>query len=73
MTVQYGRLKCDFKLNLDESLVTFLMVFDIFNDESVDSIIKNKKNGEDKMADEKLNLNINFCKIRCLGVPDITD
>ena len=43
MTGQYGRLKFEFKLNLNESLVTFSTVLDIFNDESVDSIFKKKK------------------------------
>ena len=31
------------------------------------------KKGEAKTADQRLNLNIHLCKIRCLGVPDITD
>ena len=43
MTVQYGRLKCEFKLNLDESFFTFSTVLDIFNDEFVNSILKNRK------------------------------
>ena len=30
-------------------------------------------NGGTKMADQKLNLNINFGEIWYLGVPDITD
>ena len=34
MAVRIWWTKCDYILNLDESLDTFLMVLDIFNDES---------------------------------------
>ena len=40
--------KCDYILNLDESLDTFLMVLDILNDESENSTLRNKKMAEPK-------------------------
>ena len=72
MAVPYSRLKCEFILNLDESLVTFLMVLDIFYDEFVNSILGNK-NGGTQMANQKLNSSINLVEIQYLGIPDITD
>ena len=60
-------------LNLDESLVTFLMVLKFFDDEFVNSTFKNFLNGETKIADQKLNLKVNLGEIRYLGVPDIID
>ena len=73
LSVQYGRLKCEFILNLDESLVTFLTVFNIFYDESVNSTFRNLKKKQTKMADQKLNLNINSSEIRYLRDSDITN
>ena len=49
----------------------FLTILDIFEDESVTSTFRNKKNGRTKMTDQKLNLNMNLGEIRYLGVPDI--
>ena len=40
---QYGRLKCEFILNFNESIVTCLTAPDIFDDESVNLIFRNKK------------------------------
>ena len=39
----------------------------------MDSTFKNIHNGETKMADQKLNSNVNLGEIRYLGVRDITD
>ena len=46
------RLKCEFILNLDESLVIFLTVLDIFDYESVNSIFRNTKKAELKWLTE---------------------
>ena len=43
-------------------LVLFLTLLDIFKDKSVNSAVKNKK-WWTKMADQKLNLNINLGEI----------
>ena len=47
-------------------LVLFLTVRDIFNDESVNSTLRNKK-WPDQMADQKLNLNINLGEIQYMA------
>ena len=47
-------------------LVFFLAVLDIFKDKSVNLTVKNKK-WWNKMADQKLNLNINLGEIQYLG------
>ena len=39
----HGGPNCHCILNLDESLDTFLMVLDIFNDESENSTLRNKR------------------------------
>ena len=44
-------------------LVLFLTVLDIFNDESVNQHLE-IKNGRTKMADRKLNLNLNLGEIQ---------
>ena len=38
----YGGLKCEKILNMDDSLSSFLMVLEIFNNESVNSTFKYK-------------------------------
>ena len=38
-------------------LILFLTVLDIFDDEFVNSTLRNKKNGGTQMFDQKLNLN----------------
>ena len=46
---QYGGPKCDYILNLDESLlILILTVLDIFDDEFLNSILRNKKMTEPK-------------------------
>ena len=54
------------------AFVTVLTVLEILYDESVNSSFKNKKGGT-KMADERLNLNIDLGEIPYLSVPDIID
>ena len=45
-------------------LMLFLTVLDSFDDESVNSTFRNKKNGVTEMADQQSNLNINLGEIR---------
>ena len=54
-------------------LILFLTVLDISNDESVNSTLRNKKNGATQMTDWKLNLHIKLGVIRYLRLPDIID
>ena len=50
MAVQMWWTKCDYILNLDESLDSFLMVLDIFNDES-ENLHLEIKNGGTQITD----------------------
>ena len=68
MAVRIQRPKCDYILNLDESLDTFFTVFKILDDGSVISKFRNKN-----WRNLKLNSNINLGEIRYLEVPDIID
>ena len=54
-----------------QRLILFWPFFDIFDDESVNLIFRNKKKGGTQMTDRKSNLNINLGEIRYLEVPDI--